>query len=189
MSGHIAQQRSPGPDNFRAVGLQEPCYARQTFFLHTNQLAHRIGHLGDRTVMSRDFPCWKDTTATMCRFRQTQPRYKIPICITPFPSVLPLTLSFTPLLHRSLQSQPPILCHTTGTPSGGLGGGDTLGCLTDIPSSWRNFTFHVHIALAQLPVVPQVIGCFGAETANDTFKKQAKGQKYTSRFLISCLFT
>lgn len=79
----------------------------------------------------------------------------------------------------------------TGTPVlllEGLGG-DALGCLTDIPSSWRNFTFHIHIALAQLPVVLQVIGCFGAETANDTFKKQAKGQKDTSWFLISCLFT
>lgn len=34
---------------------------------------------------------------------------------------------------------------------------DLRDLLTDILNRWRNFTFHVHIALAQLPVMPQLI--------------------------------
>lgn len=115
MPGHVAQQRSPRPDNFRAVGLEEPCYARQTFFLQTNQLTHCIGHLGDRTEMSHDFYSQEDTTGMMYGARQTWLHYKISICIiSSSATIVPLTLSFSPL-HRHLQSQPLIFCDTTGT--------------------------------------------------------------------------
>lgn len=50
------------------------------------------------------------------RARQTWLHYKIKLYIIPSSAtIIPLTLSFTPLLHRHLQSQPLILCGTAGT--------------------------------------------------------------------------
>lgn len=170
MPGHVAQQRSPRPDNFRAVGLEEPCYARQTFFLQTNQLAHCVGHLGGRTEMSHDFYSQENTTGMMYGARQTWLHYKISICIIPSSAtIVPLTLSFSPL-HRHLQSQPHLLwynwyfCPLSGAWVG------TDAYPTDIPKSW-SFTpmsmFPLPISTPlQLPAMLQVIGCGGIGTAN-----------------------
>lgn len=38
MPGHVAQQRGPGPDDLRAVGLEQPSDAGQPLLLQPNQL-------------------------------------------------------------------------------------------------------------------------------------------------------